>query len=83
MIGRDWLLLVAGTVLGMLSLTADLVGVGAFPGFGWKQIVGTAVALGLVVASSWRIYTRSREGSIASRPAVRRAPGGGRGARRG
>jgi hypothetical protein len=44
--GRDWLLLVTGTPPGMWSLlTADLVGLGAFPGFGWKQVVGTTAAL--------------------------------------
>jgi hypothetical protein len=44
----------------VLSLTADLVGVGAFPGFGWKQAVGTAVALSLVIRSGWRIFHSSR-----------------------
>ena len=60
MFGRDWVLLVTGTLLGVLSLTADLLGVGAFPGFGWKQVLGTAVALTLVIASGWRIFQRSR-----------------------
>lgn len=60
MAGRDWTLLVVGTLLGVVSLTADLLGVGAFPGFGWKQGVGTAVALALVILSGWRIFRRSR-----------------------
>jgi hypothetical protein len=60
MLGLDWALLIAGTLLGVLSLTADLVGVGAFPGFGWKQAVGTAVALSLVIRSGWRIFHSSR-----------------------
>jgi hypothetical protein len=45
----------------MLSLTADLVGVGGFPGFGWKQAVGTAVALVLVLGSALRIIRRERD----------------------
>jgi hypothetical protein len=53
--GRDWFVLVVGTLLGLVSLTADLLGVGGFPGFGWKQVVGTAVAVVLVGASAWRI----------------------------
>jgi len=60
MIGLAWVILVFGTVLGVLSLTADLVGVGAFKGFGWKQELGTVVALCLVVVSGWHIFYRSR-----------------------
>jgi hypothetical protein len=61
MLGRDWVLLVTGTLLGIVSLTADLVGIGAFPGFGWKQVVGTVVALALVIPSGWRIFQSSRQ----------------------
>src|SRR5262245_24145611 len=43
MIGLAWIILVLGTLLGVVSLTADLVGVGAFKGFGWKQTLGTVV----------------------------------------
>ena len=60
MSGRDWALLVTGTLLGVLSLTADLLGVGAFPGFGWKQVLGTALALALVIPAGWRIFQASR-----------------------
>jgi hypothetical protein len=60
MIGLAWVLLVIGTLLGIVSLTADVVGLGAFKGFGWKQVLGTAVALCLVISSGWRIYLGSR-----------------------
>ncbi len=60
MLLRDWVLLVVGTVLGVVSLTADLLGIGAFPGFGWKQVLGTVVALGLVAPTAWRIFHASR-----------------------
>lgn len=60
MLGRDWIVLVAGTLLGVISLTADLLGLGAFPGFGWKQVIGTATALWLVISSAWRIFHSSR-----------------------
>jgi uncharacterized membrane protein len=55
---RDWVVLVLGTVLGVVSLTADLLGLGGFPGFGWKQVVGTLVSMLLVAASAWRIFRR-------------------------
>lgn len=56
----DWLLLVAGTVLGVLSLVADLVGLGGFKGFGWKQALGVAVSLVVVGVTTLRIYRRER-----------------------
>jgi hypothetical protein len=61
MLRRDWVLLVTGTLVGIVFLTADLVGVGAAPGFGWKQIVGTLAALVLVAPPAWRIFRGTRE----------------------
>lgn len=58
----DWLLLVAGTILGVLSLVADLVGLGGFQGFGWKQALGLAVSLVVVGVTTLRIYRRERRG---------------------
>ena len=60
MLLRDWVLLVTGTLLGIVSLTADLLGIGAFPGFGWKQVVGIVVALMLVALTAWRIFRSTR-----------------------
>lgn len=56
----DWVMLVVGTGLGIVSLTADVIGLGGFPGFGWKQGLGTAVALGLVTLGAVRILRRER-----------------------
>jgi hypothetical protein len=61
MTALDWVVLVLGTALGIVSLTADLLGIGGFPGFGWKQAVGTGVALVAVVASAFRIVRRERD----------------------
>lgn len=63
MLSRDWAVLVVGTLLGMVSLTADLIGVGGFPGFGWKQILGTTAAAFLVAVSTWRILRSRRDGA--------------------
>jgi hypothetical protein len=44
-------LIVVGIILLLLSLTADLLGVGTSPGvFGWRQIVGVAVGAIAAVA---------------------------------
>ncbi len=36
-------LLILGAVILVLSLVADIIGIGSSPGFGYKQIVGTIV----------------------------------------
>jgi hypothetical protein len=55
-----WLLLIVGTALGVLSLIADLIGVGGYQGFGWKQAIGVAVAIVAVgLATTW-IVRRER-----------------------
>ena len=56
----DWVLLVVGTALGLVSLTADLIGIGGYPGFGWKQTLGTAVAIVMVAGAALRIWRRDR-----------------------
>lgn len=42
--------LVAGVVIVFLSVAADYIGIGAFPGFGYKQIVGTILGLIMIFA---------------------------------
>jgi uncharacterized membrane protein len=59
----DWAMLVVGTAVGVLALTADLVGLGAFPGFGWKQWVGVAAAAVLIGVGAIRIVRRERHES--------------------
>jgi hypothetical protein len=56
----DWLMLVVGTGLGILSLTADLIGLGGFPGFGWKQALGVVAAMVLIAVGATRILRRER-----------------------
>ncbi|MGH7267439.1 MAG: hypothetical protein ACREMB_21680 [Candidatus Rokuibacteriota bacterium] len=57
---RDWVMLVIGTALGIVAVTADLIGVGEHPGFGWRQALGAGVAVFLVVSSAIRIVRRDR-----------------------
>ncbi len=41
-----WLgLAAAGLVLVLISATADMTGIGAHPGFGWKQMIGAAIGI--------------------------------------
>ena len=41
-------LLVAGVVVLVVSAGADYIGMGAFPGFGYKQIIGTIVGIVMI-----------------------------------
>jgi hypothetical protein len=42
-------LIVLGAVLALVSLAADVLGIGNGSGFGWKQILGSVVGVLLVV----------------------------------
>ena len=42
-------LLAAGIVIVIVSVAADCIGMGAFPGFGYKQIIGTLVGIVMIV----------------------------------
>ena len=47
---RGVVLLVVGGLLILIAATADPLGVGGAPGFGWKQITGVIIGVALVVA---------------------------------
>jgi hypothetical protein len=46
---RSLVLIIIGMILVLLSLVADMLGVGAHAGFGWKQMTGTIVGVVLAV----------------------------------
>ena len=50
------ILFLAGLVVLVLSLAADAIGIGRGPGFGWAQIVGSLLGVGIaaVGAALWR-----------------------------
>ena len=53
---RGWnlVIVVVGVLLALVSLFADALGVGADPGFGWKQAAGLVVGVALVGIGLWR-----------------------------
>lgn len=55
-----WPLLVGGTLLGIVSLLADVLRIGGFAGFGWKQAVGTAVGVVLILLGAYGILGQER-----------------------
>jgi hypothetical protein len=52
------LTLVGITVL-LISLFADLLGIGGYPGIGWKQVVGIVIGFVIIVIGSYVTQERS------------------------
>jgi hypothetical protein len=50
-----WLVLVVGALLALVSIFADQLGLGATPGFGWKQTLGLVIGILLVGLAVWRM----------------------------
>ncbi len=55
---RPVVLLVVGVVLSLISLTADVIGIGEGTGIGWKQITGLTV--GLIIAVLGLVQARKK-----------------------
>jgi len=47
---RGLVLIAAGGLLALIALGADALGLGGHPEFGWKQILGMVVGVGVAVA---------------------------------
>jgi cytochrome c biogenesis protein CcdA len=41
--------IILGVVVTLVSLTADLIGIGSYPGINWAQLTGTAIGLILIL----------------------------------
>ena len=48
-------LLVLGIVLVVVSLLADLIGIGANPGFGYRQIIGVVLGVIAIIRGIWSL----------------------------
>jgi len=57
---KPWVLIAIGLVIIVLSGFADALGLGRYPGFGWRQTVGVVLGIVAVVCGVWRLRaTRS------------------------
>lgn len=45
--------IIGGTLFTILSLTADLIGIGSYPGLNWAQLTGAAIGLVVILAGFW------------------------------
>ncbi len=55
---KSVMVLVAGVLLFLVSLTADTVGIGEGTGIGWKQIVGAVI--GVITAAVGMVQLRRK-----------------------
>ncbi len=46
---RGLVLIATGALLALVAVAADALGLGGHPSFGWKQILGTLVGVGVAV----------------------------------
>jgi hypothetical protein len=47
------ILIFVGALILIVSLTADLIGLGSYPGLNWAQLTGAAVGLVVLLIGIW------------------------------
>jgi hypothetical protein len=50
----SWVMVAVGVLLAIISIFADRIGLGATPGFGWKQTLGLLIGVALIALGLWR-----------------------------
>jgi len=55
-----FVLMVGGAVLLVLSLVADLIGLGSYPGLNWAQLTGAAVGLVMLIIGVWFVVRKPK-----------------------
>lgn len=64
-----YILIIIGAIGLLVSLTADITGLGADPfNFGWKQILGTAVSAVIIIAGVVLLLIKNDSGQSESSP---------------
>ena len=51
---------IGGVIFTLVSLFADYIGLGSYPGINWAQIVGIAVGLVAVAVGLWLMYAKKK-----------------------
>jgi hypothetical protein len=53
--------IVLGGVIAVVSLAADAIGIGNKSGFGWQQLLGTAIGVIVVIVGAWLAVRKSNQ----------------------
>jgi uncharacterized membrane protein YccC len=48
-----YILIVLGVAIVVISLAADLLGIGNSMGYGWKQLLGAAIGIVVAIVGVW------------------------------
>ena len=56
------ILIVCGGVLLFLSLIADLIGLGTYPGINWTQLTGIGIGVAVLILGIWLGRTNAEKG---------------------
>jgi uncharacterized membrane protein YgaE (UPF0421/DUF939 family) len=55
------LLIVLGVILGVVSLAADVIGIGNEFSIGWKQLLGTAIGIIVALVGFWLALSKPNQ----------------------
>ena len=55
-----FVLMVGGAVLLVLSLVADLIGLGSYPGLNWAQLTGAWVCFVVLIVGVWFVVRKPK-----------------------
>lgn len=57
----SWLLIIAGVLLIAVFLTADLIGIGSYPGINSAQIIGASVGVVVTIIGVWYLLSKPKK----------------------
>jgi uncharacterized membrane protein len=56
-----FVLIALGVVIAVVSLAADVIGIGNVLGFGWKQQLGTAIGVIMAIVGVWLALSKPNQ----------------------
>ena len=57
----SWLLIIAGVLLIVVFLGADLIGIGSYPGINYAQIIGAAFGVVVLIIGIWYLLRKPKK----------------------
>jgi len=53
-----YLLIAVGVVVLVISLAADVIGIGSYPGLNWAQISGAVIGIFIALIGAWQAFRK-------------------------
>jgi uncharacterized membrane protein len=54
-------LIIIGVILALVSVLADVIGIGNKAGFGWQQLLGTVVGIVVLLVGVWLARSKTNQ----------------------